>query len=304
MAKINPGIIEVANERRIAASGQAGGAGKTQAMVNLAVELALRGYRVLVWDLDPQRSTSHIFGHQDPMPGQPTIFSVLCGENKLLEAVVPARYRIGEGDEDSAFRLIPGIDLVLGTPQMAEAEVTLGNDSSGVLWLDTVLDEQVPKGRWDVQLFDCGPTLGILLLSVALAVPEIIGCVNDEFKYVIGIQDLEATLAKGRRSRLKKFGFRAEMQHILATNIPISPTGEIDRSQGAVTDDVIEKINARADWQGKLLPIVRRSIRFKETIVRQKALRYHAPNNAALADIAAVADALGFPRLNSTRKKR
>ncbi|MFB7674119.1 ParA family protein [Kitasatospora purpeofusca] len=289
--------------RLIAFSGMAGGAGKTQGVLNLGMELAQRGYRVLIFDLDPQRNASHVLGYQDPRPGQATIFSVLTGDNKLVQAIVPARYRIGKGDDDKAFRLIDNLSLVLGTPEMSEAEVHLGNNAHGVLWLSGVMD-QLPPGQFDVVLFDCGPTLGILLLSVAIVVPEIVGCVNDEFKYIIGLQDLENSLAKGRTSPLSKFGFRAHMEHILATNIPLDVDGKVDRNQGAVTHDVIRTIEGREDWAPKLLPIVRRSIRFKETMVRQRVLRKHDPNNPALQDIAAVADALGFPRLNSTRRKR
>ncbi|MFF0386842.1 ParA family protein [Streptomyces sp. NPDC004286] len=288
--------------RIFACSVIAGGAGKTQDVINLAVEAALRGHSVAVGDFDPQRTASHILGYQDPPPSQPTIFDVLQGNCQLEEAVVPARYRIGEGEEDSAFRPIPNLDLILGTPQMADAEVNLGLDPGGVLWLQNVLDTQVPEGRWDIMLFDCGPTLGILLLSIAMTGPEVIGCVADEFKYIIGLQDLEDTLEKGAR-KFRRFGFKTEVQHILATNIPLDAKGNVRRSGGAVADDAIKAIRGNPDWEGKLLPIIRRKQRFKDTIVTQRPLRYLDPRNEALEDIAAVADALGIQRLNSTRRR-
>ncbi|MFD8525525.1 ParA family protein [Streptomyces capillispiralis] len=288
--------------RLFACSVIAGGAGKTQGVVNLAVEAALRGHRVAVADFDPQRTASHILGYQDPPDDQPTIFSVLQGKHRLEEAVVPARYRIGEGEQDDAFRHIPRLELVLGTTAMADAEVNLGLDPAGVLWLQNVLDEQMPEGRWDIMFFDCGPTLGILLLSIAMVGPEVIACVADEFKYLIGLQDLEETLDKGFR-KFRRFGFKTEVQHILATNIPLTADGEVRRSGGAVTDDAMRAIRSNPDWEPKLLPIVRRKQRFKDTIVRQRPLRYLDPRNEALGDIALVADQLGIERLNSTRKR-
>lgn len=51
------------------------------------------------------------------------------------------------------------------------------------------------------------------------------------------------------------------------------------------------------------MPIIRRKQRFKDTIVTQRPLRFLDPRNEALEDIAAVADALGIHRLNSTRKR-
>ncbi|MGP3777066.1 ParA family protein (plasmid) [Streptomyces sp. SDT5-1] len=292
----------VGETRILACSVIAGGAGKTQDVINLANEAAARGNKVGVADFDPQRTASHILGYQDPPDGQPTIFDVLQGNCRLEDAVVPARYRIKDGDDDSAFRQIPNLELILGTPQMADAEVNLGLDPAGVLWLQNVLDEQMPEGRWDILFFDCGPTLGILLLSIAMINPEVIGCVADEFKYIIGLQDLEETLEKGAK-KFRRFGFKTEVQHILATNIPLNADGEIRRSAGAVADDAIKAIRSNPDWSEKLLPIIRRKQRFKDTIVQQKPLRYLDPRNEALDDIAAVADALHIPRRNSTRKR-
>ncbi|UFR07127.1 ParA family protein [Streptomyces sp. Go40/10] len=280
----------------------AGGAGKTQGVANLAVEAAGRGHLVAVADFYPQRSASHILGCQDPPDGQPTIFDVLQGKHRLEEAVVPARYRIAEGDEDEAFRHIPDLDLILGTPETADAEANLGLDPAGVLWLQNVLDEQIPQDRWDMMFFDCGPTLGILLLSIAMVGPEVIACVADEFKYIIGLEDLEAPLDKGIR-KFRRFGFKTEVQHILATNIPLKEDGGIRRSGGAVADDAIKAIRSNPEWEPKLLPIIRRKQRFKDTIVTQRPLRFLDPRNEALEDIAAVADALGIQRLNSTRKR-
>jgi cellulose biosynthesis protein BcsQ len=286
-----------------AVSGQSGGAGKTQGVVNLSVELSNRGYRVLVWDVDPQRSTTHLLGYQDPPPGSATLFDVLTGDRKLEEAIVPARYRIAPGPNNDAFRPIPNLDLVLGTPEMADAEVTLGNDPAGILWLQNLIDDDLPRSQWDAMLFDCGPTLGILLLSVVLVAPDVIGCVNDEYKYVIGLTDLENTLDKGR-TKLRRLGFTARIRHILATNIPLDSKGNVDRTAGAITDDVIRTLRQHEEWGPRLLPLIRRSIRFKETIVRQRPLRFHAPTSPALLDLAAVADALGYPRRNSTRRQR
>lgn len=171
-----------------------------------------------------------------------------------------------------------------------------------MLWLQNVIDEQLPPGRWKVMLFDCGPTLGVLLLSIALAVPRFIGCVSDEYKYILGLQDLEETLDKGRR-KFRRFGFRAQVEHILATNIPLDKDGNVDRKRGAVTDDAIRTIRENEDWSSLLLPIIGRHIRFKDSIVRQQPVRFLAPNCPSLPHIGKVVDALGYPRLNSTRKR-
>ncbi|MFE9024337.1 hypothetical protein ACFYNL_38110 [Streptomyces sp. NPDC007808] len=125
---------------------------------------------------------------------------------------------------------------------------------------------------------------------------------SPKFKYIIGLQDLEDTLDKGAR-KFRRFGFKIEVQHILATNIPLDAQGNIRCSGGVVADDAIKAIRGNPDWNTKLLPIIRRKQRFKDTIVTQRPLRFLDPRNEALQDIAAVADALGITRLNSTRER-
>ena len=56
-----------------------GGSGKTTTAAHLAQYLALRGYRVLAIDLDPQASLSALFGHQPE-------FDV--GENETLYGAI------------------------------------------------------------------------------------------------------------------------------------------------------------------------------------------------------------------------
>ena len=56
-----------------------GGSGKTTTAAHLAQYLALRGYRVLAIDLDPQASLSALFGHQPELD---------VGENETLYGAI------------------------------------------------------------------------------------------------------------------------------------------------------------------------------------------------------------------------
>jgi chromosome partitioning protein len=273
---------------------RAGGAGKTQNVVNLGVALARRGYRVRVWDTDPQRNLSLILGYQFPPKGQPSLFDVLTGDVGITDAIVPARYRIGEGEDDSAFETIPNLSLVLGTPKMGNAEVTLAHDPAGVMWLANVRST-LPDDSADVDLVDCGPTIGVLQASIMVAFPDFVGCLYDEFKYIFGLRDLEDDLDTARR-KLRLVGCTAQLRHILAVGIPIARDGSVNRRRGAITDDAIRYVRSDPDWGPILLPLVRQDIRVKDVVANQRALRFHAPMSPVLDDYELVADALGFPR--------
>lgn len=72
----------------VAVSNNKGGAGKTTTVLNLAVAISNKGYRVLVIDTDPQCNLSLSVGWDTARegnrtkPGEPTIFNAIClGQN-------------------------------------------------------------------------------------------------------------------------------------------------------------------------------------------------------------------------------
>lgn len=100
----------------VAVSNNKGGAGKTTTVLNLAVAIAQRGYRVLVIDTDPQCNLSLSVGW-DPQregtktaPGEPTIFNAIClGQN------IPV------------YRNTIGLYYTPSSPRMEDADVHLNS---------------------------------------------------------------------------------------------------------------------------------------------------------------------------------
>ncbi|MFJ2780225.1 ParA family protein [Kitasatospora sp. NPDC087315] len=273
---------------------RSGGAGKTHAVLNLGIVLARRGFKVRMWDLDPQRGLSYILGYGEPARGQKTIFHVLLGKASLAEATVPARYRIAAGDTDKAFREIPNLYLVHGTKELSDAEVTLGAAPAGNLWLANLRDE-LPEDEGFIDLVDCGPTAGVLQASIMLAFEHWVGCLNDEYKYIVGLMDVEKDIETARR-KFRRFGCVTEVKHILVTSVYVSDDDIVNRQKSAIADDAVRHVRDDPDWASKLLPIVRYEQKAKEVFFKQKPLRFHAPMSPALDDFERVADVLGYPR--------
>ncbi|MFF2853003.1 hypothetical protein ACFVT5_43000, partial [Streptomyces sp. NPDC058001] len=76
----------------------------------------------------------------------------------------------------------------------------------------------------------------------------------------------------------------------------------IRRGGGAVAADAVKATCGNPDWHDKLLPVIRRRQRFKDTIVTRRPLRFPGPRNEAL-EVAAVADAFRIRRLSCRRKR-
>jgi len=122
-----------------------GGVGKTAAAVNLAYSAARRGWRVLLWDLDPQAAATFYFRVE---PGIKGGAKKLVAEKRELRDFIKATNYAGLDlmPADFSYR---NLDLYLGRRKKSE-------DRLGRL-LEPV------RGDYDLILLDCAP--GISLVS-------------------------------------------------------------------------------------------------------------------------------------------
>jgi chromosome partitioning protein len=155
-----------------------GGSGKTTTSAHLAQYLALRGYRVLAIDLDPQASLSALFGALPEFDVKPN--ETLYGALRYDEQRRPLRDLIRK-------TYVEGLDLVPGNLELMEFEhetpriLAQGSRGAHSLFyaraaeaLDQVADD------YDIVVLDCPPQLGFLTLAALCAATGVIVTVHPQ----------------------------------------------------------------------------------------------------------------------------
>ncbi len=161
-----------------------GGSGKTTTATHLAQHLALRGYRVLAIDLDPQASLSAMHGVQPE-------FDV--GENETLYGAI--RYDDQRRDLKDIIRktYFTNLDLVPGNLELMEFEhetpkALLSGDRSGDMFF-TRMDVALASvaDQYDVVVVDCPPSLGFLTMSAMCSATSVLVTVHPQMLDVMSM---------------------------------------------------------------------------------------------------------------------
>lgn len=152
---------------KVAVQSFKGGVSKSVTTVHLAQNLAIKGYRVLVVDCDPQASATSTFGYlpDKVFTEDDTLLPCLKGDKEDLEYAILDTY-------------FEGISLIPCCLQFYDAEFQLafaaseaspGSDESLVYFF--LLDEalRTVEKHFDVILIDSPPALGMITINILTA---------------------------------------------------------------------------------------------------------------------------------------
>lgn len=149
-----------------------GGVGKSTSTASIGACLAMKGYKVLLVDLDGQSNL--------------TLYYVLDADNletSIFDTLI----------NDEALPIInvkPNLDIVPSSLEMASAEIAMTN----MLAREQLLSRALSKVRknYDFILIDCPPSLGIVTTNAFLAADEILVPMTPELLPLKGMKMLDS----------------------------------------------------------------------------------------------------------------
>ena len=185
--------------RVLAVANQKGGVGKTTTAVNLSAYLALRGFRTLLIDLDPQGNATSSLGI-DKESCDLSVYDVLNDALPLTDAIVATSH--------DGLALVPSTSVLLGSE--TEAELTQAERREHRL-AEAIAG--LPADACDIILIDCPPSLGLLTLNALVASQGVIIPIQCEFLALEGLIQLSNNIQLVKRS----FNDRLDVLGVLLT---------------------------------------------------------------------------------------
>lgn len=163
---------------------QKGGVGKTTTNINLCSSLALKGYKILTIDIDPQGNTTSGLGF-DKRKIQYSTYDVLTTDIKIGQAIKKSE-------------LINNLYILPSKVELAGAEVELIDMKNREKILKTKMQDI--KNDFDYVFIDCPPSLGFLTINALSASDSVMIPIQCEFYALEGVGQLINTIQLVKKS--------------------------------------------------------------------------------------------------------
>ena len=166
----------------VAFSNQKGGVGKTTSCVNLAAQIAKKGKKVLLIDLDPQGNATSGLGISKARIKR-SVYDVVIGRADVREAVMKTNFT--------------NLSVVPATIDLAGAEIELYELSEAADFTKLALDSV--RDSFDYIFIDCPPSLGMLTVKALSVADGVVIPMQCEFYSLEGMSQLFGTIKKVRQ---------------------------------------------------------------------------------------------------------
>ena len=241
-------IISLTNEK--------GGVGKTTCTLNLGAALVSLGKKCLLFDLDQQMALTYSFGIP-PDQVKESIYEVLRGEAKLDAAMWK--------------QLNTNLYVVPSSPKLAGFDVEMANEVGSQMLLKEIVSG---VNSFDYILFDCPPSLGMIVVNALTAAREIFVPMQAEFLSMQGMARLLEIVERVK----KRLNSNLEITGIIGTMYD---------QRRILNREVIEKVEEH--FPGKILGVIRDCISLAEAPSRGWDILAYRPNSLGAQDFIALA---------------
>ncbi|WP_234118405.1 ParA family protein [Clostridium hydrogenum] len=167
---------------------QKGGVGKTTTNINLCTYLAIKGYKVLTIDIDPQGNTTSGLGI-DKNILKSSMYDVLTNDESIENVVQECQ-------------LIKNLYIAPSTIELAGAEVELIKIENREVILKNKINNI--KEKYDFIFIDCPPSLGLITVNALVASASVLIPIQTEFYALEGVGQLVNTIQLVKKSLNRK----------------------------------------------------------------------------------------------------
>jgi len=163
---------------------QKGGVGKTTTNINLCCYLAMKGYKILTIDIDPQGNTTSGLGF-DKKNIQKSMYDVIISDEKFENVVIKSE-------------LIDNLYIAPSTLELAGAEIEIINTGNR----ESILKNKIKEiyNQYDYIFIDCPPSLGLLTINSLCASDSVLIPIQTEFYALEGVGQLINTIHLVKKS--------------------------------------------------------------------------------------------------------
>jgi chromosome partitioning protein len=242
-------------------SNQKGGVGKTTSCVNIAAQIANKGKKVLMIDMDPQGNATSGLGLPKSKI-KSTIYDVIIGRCDIEDAIIKTRFK--------------NLSIVPATIDLAGAELELYELDENTNFTKIALDSI--KESFDYIFIDCPPSLGMLTVKALSISDGVVIPMQCEFYSLEGMSQLLNTLKKIRQL----YNPTLQIVGILLT---------MYNGRLTLTNQVVAEL--RKYYSDKLFKVpISRTVRLSEAPSYGAPICYHDPYGKGALEYAAVAKEL------------